>query len=66
MSHQAIVELIANTPTTTGLTVKCRLDENAYGKGIKVTDAEMAKLNITQADFHGKWNDTCNPRKPDN
>ena len=35
-------------------------------KGIKVIDAEMAKLNITQADFHGKWNDTCNPRKPDN
>jgi hypothetical protein len=65
VSHQVIVQLIANTTTSTGLTVKCRLDENAYDKGIKVTDAQMAKLNITQADFHGEWNYTFNPRKPD-
>ena len=31
-----------------------------------VTDAEMAKLNITQADFHGERTDACNPRKPAN
>ena len=66
VSHQVIVQLIANTTTSTGLTVKCRLDENAYDKGIKVTDAEMAKLNITQADFHGEWNYTFKPRSPDN
>lgn len=66
VSHQVIVQLIANTTTSTGLTVKCRLDENAYEKGIKVTDAEMAKLNISQADFHGEWNYTFQPRKPDN
>jgi Rhodopirellula transposase DDE domain len=65
VSHQVIVQLIANTTTSTGLTVKCRLDENAYDKGIKVTDAEMAKLNISQADFHGEWNYTFKPRKPD-
>ena len=66
VSHQVIVQLIANTTTSTGLTVKCRLDENAYENGIKVTDAEMAKLNISQADFHGEWNYTFQPRKPDN
>ena len=66
VSHQVIVQLIANTTTSTGLTVKCRLDENSYEKGIKVTDAEMAKLNISQADFHGEWNYTFQPRKPDN
>ena len=66
MSHQVIVQLIANTTTSTGLTVKCRLDENAYEKGIKVTDAERAKLNISQADFHDEWNYTFQPRKPDN
>ena len=66
MSHQVIVQLIANTTTSTGLTVKCRLDQNAYDKGIKITDAEMAKLNIIQADFHGEWNYTFKPRTSDN
>ena len=66
VSHQVIVQLIANTTTSTGLTVQCRLDENAYDKGVKVSDAEMAKLNITQADFHGEWKYTFKPRMPDN
>ena len=66
LTHQVIVQLIANTTTYTGLTVKCRIDQNDYEKGIKVSDAEMAKLNITQADFHGEWNYTIAPRKPDN
>ena len=66
VSHQVIVQLIANTTTSTGLTVKCRLDQNAYDKGIKITDAEMAKLNIIQADFHGEWNYTFKPRTSDN
>jgi len=66
VSHQVIVQLIANATTSTGLTVQCRLDENAYDKGVKVSDAEMAKLNITQADFHGEWNYTFKPRMPDN
>ena len=65
VSHEVIVQLIANTTTSTGLTVQCRLDGNAYDKGIKVTDAEMAKLNIIQADFHGEWNYTFKPRNPD-
>ena len=65
VSHQVIVQLIANTTTSKGLTVQCRIDESAYEKGIKVTDAEMAKLNITPAAFHGEWNYTIQPRKPD-
>jgi hypothetical protein len=62
VTREVIVQLIANTTTTTGLTVPCRLDQNAYQKGIKVSDAEMATLNITQADFHGEWNHTIAPR----
>src|ERR1700726_3592 len=65
LTHQVIVQLIASTTTQTGLTVQCRLDQNAYDKGIKVSDAEMAKLNITPANFHGEWNYTIAPRKPD-
>ena len=45
-SRSAVVELIAATTTKTGLTVRCELDTNAYAKGIKVSDAEMAALNI--------------------
>jgi len=65
VSYQVIVQLIANTTTNTGLTVACRLDANAYEKGIKVSDAEMATLNIQPANFHGEWNYTITPRRPD-
>jgi transposase len=66
LTHQVIVQLIASTTTEKGLTVQCRLDENTYDKGIKVSEAEMATLNIKTADFHGEWNYTIIPRKPDN
>jgi hypothetical protein len=56
VTHQVIVQLIGNTTTTTGLTVACRIDANSYEKGIKVSDAEMANLNIWHSDFHGEWN----------
>jgi Rhodopirellula transposase DDE domain len=64
LSHQVIVQLIANTTTDTGLTVACRLDTSTYAKGIKVSDAEMAGLSIQPANFHGDWNDTITPRHP--
>ena len=64
-SRVAVVELIANTTTKTGLTVRCELDTNSYPKGIKVSDAEMATLNIQPASFHGEWNYTIAPRRPD-
>jgi hypothetical protein len=62
VTHEVIIQLIANTTTRTGLTVQCRLDENIYEKGIRISDAELAGLNITQADFHGEWNYTIAPR----
>ena len=55
LTHQVIVQLIASTTTEKGLTVQCRLDENTYVKGIKVSDAEMARLNIKPGDFHGRY-----------
>ena len=65
VSHQVIVQLIANTTTTSGLTVACRLDHTSYEKGIKVSNAEMAALNIQPDTFHGEWNYTFRPRTPD-
>jgi hypothetical protein len=64
ISRIAVVDLIAATTTKTGLTVQCELDENSYTKGIKVTDAEMATLNIHTDPWHPEWNYTIKPRQP--
>jgi hypothetical protein len=61
VSYKVIVQLIAATTTSTGLTVRCELDNNRYPKGISVSDAEMALINITRANFHGDWNYTISP-----
>ena len=63
VSYKAMVQLIAATTTKTGLTVHCELDQNRYPKGIIVSDAEMASINITRADFHGEWNYTISPAR---
>ena len=58
VSYRVIVDLISATTTKTGLTVRCEIDHNLYPKGITVSDAEMAALNITRDEFHGEWNYT--------
>ena len=47
VSYQTIVQLIAATTTRAGLNVKAEIDNGTYPSGIKVTDAEMATLNIS-------------------
>ena len=61
-SRSAVVESITATTTKTGLTVRCELDANTYEKGIAVSDAEMAALNIEGDAFHPEWNYTIKPR----
>ena len=61
-SHAVIVNLIANTTTKAGLSIKAALDTGNYPKGIKVTHEQMAALKITPSDFHGEWNYTVEPR----
>ena len=63
LSRQAIVNLIANTTTTTGLLVRAALDTDQYETGIKVSDEDLAKVQITRADFHGEWNYSIMPRR---
>ena len=65
VSYRVIVDLIGATTTETGLAVRCELDQNTYPKGIKVTDQEMAEINIVRADFHGEWNYTIRPDRSD-
>jgi hypothetical protein len=59
----AVVELIGATTTKTGLKVDCALDTRSYEKGVKVSDAEMASLDITGDPFHPEWNYTIKPRR---
>jgi len=63
VSHEVIVNLISSTKTKTGLIVNCELDENKYEKGIKISDKEMAAINIKRNEFHGEdWNYTIKPQ----
>ena len=61
-SHEVIVSLIAATKTATGLRVRCELDTCCYPKGVRVTDDELAGVNLHRDDFHGEWNYTISPR----
>jgi len=56
ISIEAVIELISNTTTTKGLKITCIEDENKYELGTKVTDEELAGINITRDAFHGDWN----------
>ena len=57
-SLEAIVSLIGNTTTTTGLRIKARLDKGNYPLGAKVS---LADVNLKPAAFHGEWNYSIHP-----
>ncbi len=60
-TYRTIVQLIAATTTNTGLKVRAELDGRKYPKGLKVSDAEMATVNLSRHPFHGEWNYTIAP-----
>jgi len=62
VSYEVIVSLIAATKTRNGLTVRCELDDRTYPTGRKVTDAELASVNLARDEFHGDWNYRIRPR----
>jgi Rhodopirellula transposase DDE domain len=43
-TYQTIVNLIANTTTATGLTVRCELDPNLYATKIKLTEQQKNSI----------------------
>jgi hypothetical protein len=61
VTHEVIVELIAATTTSTGLTLKAELDTGVYPTQVKVSDDELATVRITPHMFHGEWNYTISP-----
>ena len=62
ISHQVIIDLIAATTTSTGLTVKSKIDTNFYEKGLRVSDQQMEALQLRREKFHGDWNYKLLPR----
>jgi hypothetical protein len=63
VSHEVIINLIANTSTAQGLKIHAELDPGAYPTGIKVSDKELAAINLKPAPFHGDWNYCIVPKR---
>ena len=61
-SLMVIVNLIAATTTKNGLTIQCQLDLNQYPKDIRISDDELASINIIGDDFHPNWNYAISPQ----
>jgi hypothetical protein len=66
ISHEVIVNLIANTTTQAGLKIRAELDRGNYPTGIKITDAELKALNLKLGKFHGEWNYALHPLRKRN
>lgn len=63
ISHEVIVNLIANTATQKGLKIRAELDQRQYPTGTKVSNAELQRVQLTPHKFHGDWNYTVTPTK---
>ena len=62
ISRQVVIDLINATTTRTGLEVFARLDERAYPKGLRISDTELAAVQLEGNTFHPEWNYTIKPR----
>jgi len=63
VSHDVIINLIANTSTKQGLRIKAELDQAAYPLKTTITDQELATVKIKRDKFHGEWNYSIRPIK---
>lgn len=61
-SFETILGYIRDTTTQTGLNVEAFLIDQEYQKGIKVSDKEMASLNLIRRKVCPNWNYIIKPR----
>lgn len=61
VSYETVIQLIGATHTRTGLTGQAGLDQHAYPTGIKISDDQMAHIQLQKDRFHGEWNYTISP-----
>jgi len=45
------------------LKIKAELDQNSYQPGRKISDQQMAALQIERDPFHGEWNYKITPQR---
>ncbi|MCL2257755.1 MAG: ISAzo13 family transposase [Candidatus Bathyarchaeota archaeon] len=62
ISVETVIALISNTTTFKGLRIVCIRDNRCYALGTKVSDEEIAQLNLERNKFHGDWNYTIHPK----
>jgi hypothetical protein len=63
VSYETVVNLIGATRTASGLRVKAKLDTKLYEAGVKITDAEMKRLNLRTHRTNPEWNYTITPHR---
>ncbi|MBZ5563325.1 MAG: ISAzo13 family transposase [Acidobacteriia bacterium] len=62
VSYETVVNLIGATRTKTGLRIKAALDTRQYEAGVKISDAEMERINLRPHSTNPSWNYTISPR----
>lgn len=60
-SYETILKYARTTRTSTGLRVRSRLVDRFYPKGVRVSDDDMAQLNLTRHQILPDWNYTLQP-----
>jgi hypothetical protein len=61
-TFETLLGYMRDTTTETGLRVKAILSRKVYQKAIKVSDKEMATLNLTRRKICPQWNYIIKPR----
>jgi Rhodopirellula transposase DDE domain len=65
-SYDLLLHYLCDTTTKTGLTVEAMLVTSLYTKGIKVSNEELAALNLQPHAICPQWNYTISPRSQQN
>jgi hypothetical protein len=61
ISHEVIINLIAETPTKNGLPAHAGQDDSLCTAGMKVSAVERQTISIARDDFQGDWNYRFDP-----
>jgi hypothetical protein len=61
ISHEAVINLITNIKTKSGLKTRATLDTGSYETGKKASDRELDKIKLERVRFHGDWNYVISP-----
>lgn len=63
-SYETVLKYIRTTKTETGLSVQARLYRKHYEIGERISNVEMAKLQLARHETNPNWNYTLDPHRP--